>query len=252
MLSGAGGTDAAGGDDAPGSVPKYEQVRTLLAKEIASLDAHSLLPSERELVDRYGVSRMTVRQAISGLVKSGDLYRVQGSGTYVAEHTISKNLELTGFTEDMRARGLRASSLVLKAEETTAGARVGQELQVSPGERVFHLQRLRLADGHPMCLETVHLPVRLTPNLLDLPLDGSLYDALAEHYGIQLAEAEQTIRPSVVDADEAALLTVPALSPGLLVHRIGRDVRGRIIERAVSLYRGDRYDIRFTVRRDLS
>lgn len=216
------------------------------------MDPHSVLPSERELVERYGVSRMTVRQAIAGLVKSGRLYRVQGAGTYVAEHTISKTLELTSFTEDMQARGLRAASLVLIAEQVAAGARIGQQLQVSPVEKVYRIRRIRLADGQPMCLETVHIPARLAPGMLDHPLDGSLYDTLAQRYGIKLAEAEQTIRPSVVDEAEAALLNVPPLSPALLVSRLGRDVRGQLIEQAVSLYRGDRYDIRFTVRRDLS
>src|SRR5437868_1337642 len=109
---------------------KHEHVRQQLLDAMTALHPRDPLPPERELATRFGVSRMTIRQAIAALVSSGHVYRVQGAGTYVADPTISKSLELTGFSEDMIARGLRPSSRVLAAEVVAAGAEIGQALVI--------------------------------------------------------------------------------------------------------------------------
>ena len=229
---------------------KHEQVRTRLIEVIETLQTGDRLPPERELASRFGVSRMTLRQAISSLANAGYVVRVQGDGTFVADPTISKSSELTGFSEDMAARGLRPSSRLLTISHVSAGAALGQELVLSPEEMVFHLERVRMADGIPMCLETIDLPAHLTPGLDHQPLERSLYEILSTVYGIELFEADQVISPTVVNQAQADLLRVPVHSPALIVKRIGYDKRRRPIERAMSIYRGDRYDIRMTVRRN--
>ena len=231
---------------------KHEQVRGRLIEVIATMSTGDRLPPERELAAQFGVSRMTLRQAISSLSSAGYVSRVQGAGTFVADPTISKNTELTGFSEDMKARGFRPSSRLLAVEHVPAGAALGQELVISPAEMVYHVERVRMADGIPMCLETIDIPAHLTPGLDEQPLEESLYDILASTYGIRLFDADQVITPTVVDQRQAELLHVPIHSPALVVTRLGYDKKRRPIERAISIYRGDRYDIRLTVHRSSS
>jgi GntR family transcriptional regulator len=156
---------------------------------------------------------------------------------------------LTSFSEDMHSRGMAPGPSLLTAEETTAGARLGQALSVSPAEKVFHIARVRTADGEPMCLEHSYIPSRLAPGLLDLDLERSLYELLGETFRLRLERADQTIASTVVDPDQAELLNVPPFSPAFNVERTGYDTRGRAIERAESLYRADRYSYRVTLYR---
>lgn len=231
-------------------VAKHERVRDRLVEVIATMQPGDRLPPERKLATQFGVSRMTLRQAILGLATSGYVSRVQGAGTFVDSPTISKSSELTGFSEDMAMRGLVASSRLLSIEQVAAGAQVGQDLMLSPAEMIYHLERVRMADRIPMCLETIDLPATLVPGLDKEDLAGSLYQILFSRYGIRLKEADQVISPTVVDQVQADLLHVPVHSPALVVRRLGYDAKRRPIERATSIYRGDRYDIRTTIRRN--
>jgi GntR family transcriptional regulator len=231
---------------------KHELVRSSLIEMIATMYTGDRLPPERELAERFEVSRMTLRQAISRLAQLGYVSRLQGVGTFVADPTISKSTELTGFSEDMAARGFRASSRLLKVTHVPAGAALGQELVLSPAEMVYHIERVRMADGIPMCLETTDSPANLAAGLDQQPLEHSLYEILETTYGVKLFEADQIISPTVVDQEQADLLHVPVHSPALSVKRLGYDKKRRPIERAISIYRGDRYEIRMTVRRSSS
>lgn len=228
---------------------KHEQVRARLLEMISGLSRGDRLPPERELSAEFGVSRMTLRQAISSLAESGYVSRVQGAGTFVADPTISKSTELTGFSEDMIARGFQPSSSLLRIERRSAGATTGHDLVLSPADEVYRIERVRMADGVPMCIETIDLPAHLVPDLELEPLERSLYAILGERYGIRLAEADQIITATVVDDEQAQLLRVPVHSPALVVKRVGYDRKRVPIERAVSIYRADRYDIRMSVRR---
>ena len=230
---------------------KHAVVRAHLLDLIRdSLEPHQKLPTERKLCADLGVSRLTVRRAIEQMVNQGEVYRIQGSGTYVAEPAIRKRELLTSFSDDMRSRGLAPGAKLLSAEETVAGARESWLLGVSPGEPLLHLVRLRSAGSVPMCLEEVWLLARLAPGLLETPLEDSLYETLLARYSITLDRAQQQVGATVVDTAQAALLEVPALTPALQVERVTYDVRGRAVELACSLYRGDRYTLEQTLRRN--
>lgn len=229
---------------------KYETVRAQLRDHIvAAMHPHDPLPSERELMARYGVSRMTIREALTRLADEGLVYRKQGAGTFVADpETITKSLSLTSFSEDIRARRMVPGSRLVTAEHIEADAQVAHDLALSPGMPVVHLERVRTADGSPMCLENVWLPADLVGTTLDEGEMASLYEHL-EAAGAGPERADQAIRATVVNPQEAKLLDVAAHSPALLVTRVTYDGAGRAVERARSVYRADRYDFQLTVTR---
>lgn len=229
---------------------KWQAVREKLRLAIeAGMQPHDPFPTERELMSRYGVSRMTVREALARLVDEGLVYRVQGSGTFVADpEKITKSLSLTSFSDDIRARRMRPGSRLVSADKAGADAAVAHDLALSPGADVWHLERVRTADGTPMCLENVWLPTSVVGVDFDVAGIDSLYDHF-ESLGVHIDRADQTIRATVVDPRQAELLDVPAHSPALEVRRVTYDEQGRRVERGWSVYRGDRYDFSLTITR---
>src|ERR671919_2043787 len=130
---------------------KYVEVRDYLyVMATQELQPGDPVPSERELCDRFGVSRMTVRQAVDALAVEGLLQRVQGSGTFVARPKVDLQVRLTSFSEEMRRRGMTSSVKHLRAEVIQADARIAAALEIEPADPVVHLHQLRYADGEPM------------------------------------------------------------------------------------------------------
>lgn len=229
---------------------KSAQLREHLVAMIAGeLGPHDQLPTERELAETLSVSRLTVRRVLDRMEAEGKVYRIQGAGTFVSEPRIAKSIELTSFSEDMRQRGLKPGTRVLSTAEVMAGAHIGYALGISPGDRVHYIVRLRTADDAPMCLEKIRIPAYLAPGLLQLSLEGSLYETLASDFNIELERADQEIRCTVLEPEDAELLQVPTLSPAFAVERTVFDARGRAIEHAAALYRGDRYSYRMNLLR---
>jgi GntR family transcriptional regulator len=231
----------------PGSpVPKYYQLKEIIRGMIEKdeLEAGEPIPPERELCERYGVSRMTARQAVMELVNEGLLYRVQGLGTFVAEAKVPQDTgRLTSFTQDMTGRGMEVSSTVVGVSEEAAGPVVARMLGISAGDRIVRVRRVRNADGRPMALETSHLLHEVGRHVLGVDLSGrSLYEELGKAE-VRIAEAEQSYEAVLVGEDEAARLGVPAGSPALLIERVTYDADGRPFEYVKSVYRGDRYRI---------
>lgn len=229
--------------------PKWTQLRDILLSRLETgSEVDSPIPSERELGAEFGLSRMTVRQAVDALVQEGRLYRVPGRGTFVAQPKLVMPLTLTSFTEDMRARGHVPGAVDLGRREVPAAAALAASLGLEPGDRVVVVERLRTADGEPMAIERAHLPALLVPGLLDAPLTDSLYAVLRERYGLHLETGEQTIEAVPAPDADAELLHVPRASPVLrLVRRsFATPTAGpaRPVEHVVSTYRGDRYSLR--------
>jgi GntR family transcriptional regulator len=160
-------------------VLKYVRVRDYLRSLVThGLAVGEAIPSERLLCERFGVSRMTVRQAVDALVVEGLLEREQGRGTFVAPTKLDLEVRLASFGEEMRRRGMVPSSTVLAAEEVPAAPDVADALDLLPGEQVFYLHRVRYADGEPMAIEQAWLPCGLTPHLFDDGAPESIYGAL--------------------------------------------------------------------------
>ncbi len=220
---------------------KYVQVRDYLrALATQELDAGDPLPSERELCARFGVSRMTVRQAVDALVLEGILERVHGRGMFVARPKVDLQVRLTSFSEEMRRRGMKPSVKHLRAEVVPADARIAAALEIEPADPVVHLHQLRYADGEPMSVQHCWLVEALVPNLIDPPPE-SLYAEL-EHRGLLPAWGEDTVDASEADTEEADLL---GIEKGRAVLRIARRAFSRdlAVEFSEAVYRADRYNL---------
>jgi GntR family transcriptional regulator len=233
-------------DHPVGTTTKRSQVRDILEKLIdAELHPGDPIPSERELVSRLEVSRVTIRQAIADLVEAGGLERVHGKGTYVTGPQVDSRLHLTSFSHEMRDRGLVPATVVLSAAEEHAADDVAYALRIRPNRPVIRVERLRTADGTPMAYEVGYYPSALFPGLLDREL-GALYDVFASQYGVTATRGEQTVRADAADAHQARILGVAKRAPLLVQERITYSA-DRVIEMSQSAYRADRYRIHMAI-----
>jgi GntR family transcriptional regulator len=215
-----------------------DYLRTQATHELAPGDP---LPSERELCRRFGVSRMTVRQAVDALVVDGVLERVHGRGMFVAPPKVDLQVRLTSFTEEMHRRGMTPSIRSLAAELQPADPRIADHLEITPGDDVAYLHQLRLADGEPMSVQHIWLPDALVPGLLGDGAPESLYAAL-ETRGLLPAWGEDTVDAGEADPAEAELLEIRAGGPVLRIAR--RAFSGDLaVEYSESIYRSDRYTL---------
>lgn len=225
--------------------PLYVQLKRLIKLRIASgqLKAHDPLPGERQLMQAYGLSRTTVRQALGELVSEGVLYRRHGKGTFVAPRRLEQNLAtLTGFVEELRERGMRPLVQVLSATVCPAPVEAASQLQIPPGEEVAFIERLISIDGEPLFLDRTYLvaPVGLAVLSTDLTKE-SIY-AVIERLGYPIREGTQTLAAVRLAGAEARLLRVRRGSPALFIRRVTYvNAVSPPIEYAEALYRADRY-----------
>ncbi len=224
----------------PAVVHKHVQVREYVRSLVAGAEPGTPAPSERELVQYFGVARMTVRQALDALVGEGLLERIPGRGTFVADHRLDQVPRLNGFTEEMRQRGMTPGSRSLMARMVAAGPGVARALEIGVGEQVVHWQRLRLADDVPMCLEDAYLSAELVPGLLE-NLPESIYAEL-ERRDLSPTWGEDSVDAGLAQEPESQLLGVPVGHPVLRVAR--RAFRERTpVEVSRSTYRADRFTL---------
>jgi GntR family transcriptional regulator len=223
-------------------VTKQRETRDRVLELIEPLTVGDAIPSERQLGLDLRVSRLTVRAALDELVREGYLVRRRGAGTFVAEPKVAKGIDITSFSDDMRARGLTPESKTLDLRVTMAGARLGRILHLSPSTEILAVKRLRLADGEPMAIELLHVRQSLVPGLTAADLEeNSFYDLLVSRYAIEIVGGTQTVEPTVTNEEESEALGVPLHSPALLFERVTRSQSGDVIEFTSSTYRGDRY-----------
>lgn len=215
-----------------------EHLRALATE---NLPPNSPVPSERELSEQFGVSRMTVRQAVDALVVEGLLVRVQGSGTYVARPKVDVQVRLTSYTEEMRRRGMTPSTRLLAWEQVAADPHVADALEIEVGALTIHLHRLRLADDEPMAVSYAWVPADLVPDFADRGAPASLYAALEKH-GVLPEWGEDTVDAGLANTEEARLLGVPKGSSVLRIQRRAF-AHDRAVEYSRTAYRPDRYTL---------
>jgi GntR family transcriptional regulator len=234
----------------PSATPRYIAIAAQVRDRIIvdQLGPHTLLPSERELAELHQVSRMTARQALSLLENEGVVYRRPPRGTFVAEPRV--RFHIGSFSEEVSRLGRHPAARLLWAEhqEPTPAVRLALGLDDDAGVHAFH--RLRSVDDVPFALETTFLPADLTPGILDLADEGSLWATLRNRYGIELSRSTAVLESIVLDDASSAQLGVRPGSAGTLLTRTTVDTGGRHVEFARDVYRADRASFEVSV--DLS
>jgi len=233
----------AGSLDESSPTPLYLQLQKLIQDAVRSgrLRADEALPSERDLSKQLGISRVTVRKALAGLVEKGILVQRWGSGTFIApavqvEQPLSR---LSSFTDDMVSRGLRPGAVFLNRTIGPATPKESMALGLSPGELVSRFDRLRTADDVPMAIEHAVVPSRLLPD--PESVQTSLYSVLIDR-GHGPKRALQRLHAVQLNAEQARLLQVQPGTAALYIERRSFDENGFPVEFTSSYYRGDAYD----------
>ena len=232
-------------------IPLYLQVEQdmCLLMESGEWGPGYRLPSEKDLEDLYGASRITIRRALNDLAAQGKLIREPGRGTFVREPTlIAEPRGVTSFTEEMVRLGLRAGARVLYSSLEHSDSVTAKRLRLMEGEPVVVIHRLRVAGDKPLGIQRTRLPAQRFPGLQETDLtDRSLYEHLDGAFGVTPTEADETFRVGRVEGEEARLLGVDPGSCAFLVDRLTFDKDGPF-EFVESVMRGDRYRVHLGLR----
>jgi len=223
--------------------PKVAAIRGQLLDLIGSMSDGEALPAERDLAERWNVSRMTLRRAMDDLVVEGILERRRGAGTFLTRPRLSRRLAMTSFTEDMLRRGKVPSTRTLEFRHRKADRAASQKLRVPIGEPLIAFARLRLADGEPMAIESSIIQASLVPGLTAADLEHSWYELLADRYDIHIESAKFDVEPILPDARSASWLEVPTTQPCLRLKIVSLDRKGRIIETGEATFSGGTYSL---------
>jgi GntR family transcriptional regulator len=237
----------------PGPVPLYHQLKQIVRGEIEQgiYKPGDRLPSEPELMQRYNVSRITVRQAFTELEHEGVVVRRHGKGTYVAEPRIEQDLvRLTDFVEDMELAGLAPSSQVLTFAHEAAVVKVAEALKLHPGDEVIRIDRLRLADEQPIAYDATWLPLRFGMLLSrEMLAHETIYHILETRYSIPVEEGTFHITASTATPEQAKVLHITSGAALLLIQRISCTTGSLPVYVQERYYRPDRVSYRVTLRR---
>lgn len=222
---------------------RYSQIADYYRQMIDSkmLSDGEKMPTEEQICALFQVSRITVRQAMSELAQAGYIDRLQGKGSFVKIKKTDIQLNhLQGFSEEMRAKGMTASSRVISAEVEACDRVTAEHLAIEPGRQVISIVRLRCADGDPVAVEHVYIPFNLCPELMQKDLNGSLYHLLSE-CGLKVFRATQDINAGFSPHSICELLNIRANMPTLNIERVTYLETGAPLEFVQSAYRSDRY-----------
>jgi GntR family transcriptional regulator len=225
--------------------PVYLQIAAAVRDLLRTgrVPAGSALPPEQALAKRFGVSRMTMRQANDVLEREGLIERQRGRGTFAVQNRLVKQEQETrSFSEEIRRRGGVPSSRLVSFKTVGAAANVAADFGIAPGDPIYVIDRVRLADGVPMALESIQIPVSRCPNLERFNIvDHSLYQIFEENYGIELARSEEEISAIAPNKNHRKMLELPRNGAVLLVKRKTFTSDSKLFELATDAYRGDLY-----------
>lgn len=227
--------------------PLYLQVETTLKEMIEGVvySPGDQIPSERELSEQLGVSRMTVRRAIENLIRRGLLERRSTNGTYVRRpevlRRVGKDFTL-GLTQLMQMEGVTPGSRLISFTITMAPRKIAEKLSLRLGAPVIVMRRVRTANDVPFCVETSYLPAEELPGLTaeDFTQNASLYQILRERYDVEMIKNDETLKLSFATQEEAELLGLKPNAPVLLLRCVVSDQQDRRMEYLVSANHPDR------------
>ena len=228
--------------------PLYYQIRENLREKIHNHEyvPGSMIPTEAELCQLYGVSRVTVRRAVLDLVQEGLLNRGQGKGTFVAEnYGLTAVNGVQSFTQELLGLNMRPAAKLLSCKVHAASRSLCEKLELSEDEEVITVSRLRLADNEPCMVEVMNFPYKLVPGLEKEDLEQSIYQLLKNRYNCEIVYAKDIMEPIIIGEYESKLLELTMPSAGLRTNRIGCDVNRRPVEYSTHIIPGKKCTLVF-------
>lgn len=235
-------------------LPLYDLIEQNFRELITGglLISGNAIPSEWELADLYGVSRLTVRRALDDLARQGWLQRRHGVGTFVTHPTVTQIApSKLSFTEQMRSIGRQPSSQLVHVRIMSAVPELAARLKLQEGEPIIEIMRIRLADGEPVLLETAYLSQTRFPGLehMEELAHASLYEMLGTRYQTQVAAMDQILEPVLLTKAEAKYLEAQVGAPAIKSEVVALTSEGDPIEYSWSVTRGDKCEFFFSFRR---
>jgi GntR family transcriptional regulator len=227
------------------SIPLYIQIAEGLISQIESggLTPGDQLPPERELSEKLGVNRMTLRRALRVLEAQGLILRKHGVGTFVAEPKIERPMDTVfRFSLGMQKRGFTPDARIISVKRSLVETGIAKELGIPRSSMAYRILRLRSINQEPVLLEDYTLPTVRFPGIDRFDLEKrSIYEVMESEYGVAIDHARQSFEPVVASAFEAELLGVKAGAPLMLEKRISFDRASQLVEFGKDRYRGDRF-----------
>jgi GntR family transcriptional regulator len=230
------------------AVPLHVQLKEILKKEILDGLFKEKIPSERELIERFSVSRSTVREAISALVMEGILEKKHGKGTFISHRPVEEWLgSITTYNEIIGEMGMKPGTRLLYQGIETTPESVANTLEV---DRFYRIDRLRYANEIPIALEMQYYPVEIGLKLKEFDLDEAvIYELLEVSLGYKLWKAEQIITTVQPSGEEAKYLGVKESESVLQIERLTYDPADNLLEYLRGIFRGDMYAFRINLTR---
>ncbi|MCY4199072.1 MAG: GntR family transcriptional regulator [Gammaproteobacteria bacterium] len=221
--------------------PKYRRLYNVIAQcvESTAVGPGELIPSERELAEKLGISRVTIRKAFSQLFENGILDRKHGAGTFVSRRIEKSVSSVSSFSEDMAKNRLMPSSKVISVRHLQADAHLALIFGLASDGQVIEIQRVRLANGLAIAYEVVAVPEDVLPD--PLSIGQSLYQDMAQ-VGLRPTSAVQRIRAANANKVQASMLDIHTNAAILHIERHGVIQSGRVVEYTNSYYRSDSYE----------
>jgi GntR family transcriptional regulator len=231
-----------------GALPLYQQIRNYLEDLIldGQLEPGDKLPSEKDLQNQFGVSRITARRALQDLSNEGKIQRVAGKGSFVLKPKIEPLTALTSFSENMIAQGYKPSYRNAEISIITPSSKIKETLKLQEGERVAYLAREMLANGLPMALQEAYFSERIflqNPSLFTIEIlnNISFYKVLEIELGIHLNRAEESVDAALAREDEALKLNINTSDVVLIINRTTFDIDDRPTEFVKLVFPAERY-----------
>jgi GntR family transcriptional regulator len=228
--------------DPTSPIPLHQQFETRIREHIQSGEwtPGSQIPSERELMQRSGISRATVRQALGALVHEGVLKKEHGRGTFVRQTRFEQPMAVVySFSEQLRSLGVRLEDVVLEQKQISAPFELAHQLGTAVGDPLIYLKRLRRVNGTPMMVSIAWMPYELCPALLDQPFEGSLYVQLTTRHNLPVLSATDRLEAIAADRSVAQLLDVPRGTPLMFVERTAYTTHQVVLHIGYNSIRGD-------------
>jgi len=223
------------------------QLTTILRSQILNgkYPEGTLFHTENELIGMYGVSRITVRKALENLVLEGLLYRERGRGTFLSKKKVKSDaVRLISTTNTFRGLGIKSEIKVLNIEKINADYLISTKLGLADDEKVYKLERLRLADGEPIIIDINYLPEKLFPDIDTQDLNRSLYELMDSEYNIQLIGSSETFTAVTLNKKCAALLNCKVGTPAFMMTGLTYRLNRIPTTFEKCIYRADRFEIK--------